>query len=203
MKPLIKICGISDFNFLNEIVKLEGINYLGFIFYEKSPRYVSKNLLNKIKATDFRDKRPVCVYVNASKEYIKETSSYFKEPILQFHGDETNEFCESQKNEFWKAIRIKDNESLNEVTNYKSASAILFESYKKGKYGGTGESFDWKILKNMNLSQKNVLSGGISIKNVDNAISTQPWCLDINSGVESSTGVKDINLVKDILKKLY
>ncbi len=203
MKPLIKICGISDFNFLNEIVKLEGINYLGFIFYEKSPRYVSKNLLNKIKAFDFRDKRPVCVYVNASKEHIKETSSYFKEPILQFHGDETNEFCESHNNEFWKAIRMKDNESLNEVTNYKSASAILFESYKKGKYGGTGESFDWKILKNINLSQKNVLSGGISIKNVDNAIRTQPWCLDINSGVESSTGVKDINLVKDILKKLY
>ena len=98
---------------------------------------------------------------------------------------------------------MKDNESLNEVTNYKSASAILFESYKKGKYGGTGESFDWKILKNINLSQKNVLSGGISIKNVDNAIRTQPWCLDINSGVESSKGVKDINLVKDILKKLY
>ena len=203
MKPLIKICGISDLNFLNEIVKLEGINFLGFIFYEKSPRYVSENFLNKIKAVNFRDKRPVCVYVNASKEYIKDTSSYFKEPILQFHGDETNEFCESHNNEFWKVIRMKDNESLNEVTNYKSASAILFESYKKGKYGGTGESFDWKILENINLSQKNVLSGGINIKNVHNAIRTQPWCLDINSGVESSTGVKDINLVKDILKKLY
>ncbi len=203
MKPAIKICGISDINFLNEIIKLEGINYLGFIFYEKSPRCVPKNFLNEIKDFDFRDKRPVCVYVNASKEHIKETSSYFKDPILQFHGDETNEFCKSHNIEFWKAIRIKDNESLKEVKTYKSASAILFESYKKGKYGGTGESFDWKIIKNLNLRQKNVLSGGISIKNVDNAIRTQPWCLDINSGVESSTGVKDINLVKDILKKLY
>ena len=202
MKPFIKICGISDINFLNEIIKLEGINYLGFIFYEKSPRCVPKNFLNEIKDFDFRDKRPVCVYVNASKEHIKETSSYFKDPILQFHGDETNEFCKSHNIEFWKAIRIKDNESLKEVKTYKSASAILFESYKKGKYGGTGESFDWKIIKNLNLRQKNVLSGGISIKNVDNAIRTQPWCLDINSGVESSTGVKDINLVKDILKKL-
>ena len=202
MKPAIKICGISDINFLNEIIKLEGINYLGFIFYEKSPRCVPKNFLNEIKDFDFRDKRPVCVYVNASKEHIKKTSSYFKDPVLQFHGDETNEFCKSHNIEFWKAIRIKDSESLKEVKTYKSASAILFESYKKGEYGGTGESFDWKIIKNLNLRQKNVLSGGISIKNVDNAIRTQPWCLDINSGVESSTGVKDINLVKDILKKL-
>ena len=203
MKPFIKICGISDFNFLNEIIELEDINYLGFIFYEKSPRYVNKNLLNKIKNFNFRDKRPVCVYVNANKEYIKETSSYFNDPILQFHGDETNEFCESHKSEFWKAIRIKDIESLKEATKFKSASAILFESYKKGKYGGTGESFDWNIIENINLNQKNVLSGGINIKNVDNAINTNTWCIDINSGVESSIGIKDINLVKDILKKLY
>jgi phosphoribosylanthranilate isomerase len=203
MKPFVKICGISDFHFLNEIIELEGINYLGFIFYEKSPRYVNQEFLNKLKNFNFRDKRPVCVYVNASKEYIKETSSYFKDPILQFHGDETNEFCKSHKNEFWKAIRIKDHESLKEITNYNSASAILFESYKKGIYGGSGESFDWKIIENINLTQKNVLSGGISIKNVDNAIRTQPWCIDINSGVESSIGIKDINLVKDILKKLY
>ena len=203
MKPLIKICGISDFSFLKEIIELKDINYLGFIFYEKSPRFVSKNFLNKIKDFNFRDKKPVCVYVNASKEYINETSSYFNNPILQFHGDETNEFCKSHKNEFWKAIRIKDHESLKEITNYNSASAILFESYKKGIYGGSGESFDWKIIENINLTQKNVLSGGISIKNVDNAISTKPWCIDINSGVESSTGVKDINLVKQILKKLY
>ena len=202
MKPFIKICGISDFDFLNEIIELEGINYLGFIFYEKSPRYVNQKFLNKLKNFNFRDKRPVCVYVNASKEYIKETSSYFKDPILQFHGDETNEFCKSHKNEFWKAIRIKDHESLKEITNYNSASAILFESYKKGIYGGSGESFDWKIIENINLTQKNVLSGGISIKNVDNAIRTQPWCIDINSGVESSIGIKDTNLVKDILKKL-
>ena len=203
MKPFIKICGISDFHFLNEIIELEGINYLGFIFYEKSPRYVNQKFLNKLKNFNFRDKRPVCVYVNASKEYIKETSSYFKDPILQFHGDETNEFCKSHKNEFWKAIRIKDHECLKEIINYNSASAILFESYKKGIYGGSGESFDWKIIENINLTQKNVLSGGISIKNVDNAIRTQPWCIDINSGVESSIGIKDINLVKDILKKLY
>jgi len=203
MKPLIKICGISDFSFLKEIIELKDINYLGFIFYEKSPRFVSKNFLNKIKDFNFRDKKPVCVYVNASKEYINETSSYFNNPILQFHGDETNEFCKSHKNEFWKAIRIKDNRSIEEIKNYESAAAILFENYKEGEYGGTGESFDWKLIENINFGQKNVLSGGISIKNVDNAISTKPWCIDINSGVESSTGVKDINLVKQILKKLY
>ena len=75
------------------------------------------------------------------------------------------------------------------------------ENYKKDQFGGTGESFDWDILKKANLSKKIVLSGGINVKNVDNAISTQPWCIDINSGVESSIGIKNITLVNKILEK--
>ena len=84
---------------------------------------------------------------------------------------------------------------------YPDASAILFENYKKDQFGGTGESFDWDIVKKANLSKKIVLSGGINVKNVDNAISTQPWCIDINSGVESSIGIKNITLVNKILEK--
>ena len=202
MQSNIKICGISDFNFLDEIIEFNSINYLGFIFYQHSPRHVSKNFLNKIKNYNFKDKRPVCVYVNSTADYIEETSSYFKDPILQFHGDETNEFAKSHKKEFWKAIRIKDFESLKEISNYQDASAILFETYKKSSYGGTGETFDWKIIENLNLNQKSILSGGINFENVDNAISTGAWCIDINSGVESSVGIKNISLVKDILKKL-
>ena len=76
MKPLIKICGIADLNFLNEVIQINEINYLGFIFYENSPRNVTKDLLNDIKRFDFKDKRPVCVFVNASSEFIKESISY-------------------------------------------------------------------------------------------------------------------------------
>ena len=201
MKPLIKICGISDLNFLNEVIQINEINYLGFIFYENSPRNVTKDLLNDIKRFDFKDKRPVCVFVNASSEFIKESISYFKDPLLQFHGDETNQFCSSFKKDFWKVIHVKSIESIDRIEEYPDASAILLENYKKDQFGGTGESFDWNIVEKTNLSKKIVLSGGINVKNVDNAISTQPWCIDINSGVESSIGIKDITLVKKILEK--
>lgn len=201
MKPLIKICGISDLNFLNEVIQINEINYLGFIFYENSPRNVTKDLLNDIKRFDFKDKRPVCVFVNASSEFIKESISYFKDPLLQFHGDETNQFCSSFKKDFWKVIHVKSIESIDRIEEYPDASAILLENYKKDQFGGTGESFDWNIVEKTNLSKKIVLSGGINVKNVDNAISTQPWCIDINSGVESSIGIKDITLVEKILEK--
>ena len=201
MKPLIKICGIADLNFLNEVIQINEINYLGFIFYENSPRNVSKDLLNDIKRFDFKDKRPVCVFVNASSEFIKESISYFKDPLLQFHGDETNQFCSSFKRDFWKVIHVKSIESIDRIEEYPDASAILLENYKKDQFGGTGESFDWDIVKKANLSKKIVLSGGINVKNVDNAISTQPWCIDINSGVESSIGIKNITLVNKILEK--
>ena len=201
MKPLIKICGIADLNFLNEVIQINEINYLGFIFYENSPRNVTKDLLNDIKRFDFKDKRPVCVFVNASSEFIKESISYFKDPLLQFHGDETNQFCSSFKKDFWKVIHVKSIESIDRIEEYPDASAILLENYKKNQFGGTGESFDWKIVEKANLSKKIVLSGGINVKNVDNAISTQPWCIDINSGVESSIGIKNITLVNKILEK--
>ena len=201
MKPLIKICGIADLNFLNEVIQINEINYLGFIFYENSPRNVTKDLLNDIKRFDFKDKRPVCVFVNASSEFIKESISYFKDPLLQVHGDETNQFCSSFKKDFWKVIHVKSIESIDRIEEYPDASAILFENYKKDQFGGTGESFDWDIVKKANFSKKIVLSGGINVKNVDNAISTQPWCIDINSGVESSIGIKNITLVNKILEK--
>ena len=201
MKPLIKICGIADLNFLNEVIQINEINYLGFIFYENSPRNVTKDLLNDIKRFDFKDKRPVCVFVNASSEFIQESISYFKDPLLQFHGDETNQFCSSFKKDFWKVIHVKSIESIDRIEEYPDASAILLENYKKDQFGGTGESFDWDIVKKANLSKKIVLSGGINVKNVDNAISTQPWCIDINSGVESSIGIKNITLVNKILEK--
>ena len=201
MKPLIKICGISNLDFLNEVIVLNGVHFIGFIFHELSPRNVTEDFLNAIIDYDFQDKRPVCVYVNATPDFINKTSSYFKNPIIQFHGDETNQFCVSFNKDFWKVVRMKDSNSIDDVNNYPDASAILLETYKKGIHGGTGESFDWKLFENANLQHKIVLSGGINIQNVDNAISIQPWCIDINSGIETSAGIKDISLAKNILQK--
>ena len=203
MKPLIKICGVADGDNLIKLIKIEKINFLGFIFYKQSPRNATKEFINSISNLDFKNKRAVCVYVNADREFIEETSSYFANPILQFHGDETNAFCKSFKKDFWKVIRVKDAESIKLITNYPDASGVLFENYETGIYGGTGNSFDWNLMNNIkDLDIKIILSGGINIKNVDNAIDINPWCIDINSGVESSPGLKDINFTNKLIEKI-
>ena len=202
MKPLIKICGIKDLNILNKLIELEAIDFIGFIFFEKSPRNVSNNFLNIVNGINLKNKRAVCVYVDASQEFIQQTSSNFQNPILQFHGNESNDFCKSFNKDFWKVIRVKDSNSINIVSDYPDASAILFDNYTKGLYGGTGSVFDWSLLKNINKNDKKIIiSGGINVENVDNAISVNPWCIDINSGVEISPGVKDLDLIKQVLKK--
>ena len=202
MKPLIKICGIKDLNILNQLIELEAIDFIGFIFFEKSPRNVSNNFLNIVNGVNLQNKRAVCVYVDASQEFIQQTSSNFQNPILQFHGNESNDFCKSFNKDFWKVIRVKDSNSINIESDYPDASAILFENYTKGLYGGTGSVFDWSLLKNINKNDKKIIiSGGINIENVDNAISVNPWCIDINSGVETSPGVKDLDLIKQVLQK--
>ena len=200
--PKVKICGISNIEILKTLISLD-LDFIGFIFYSKSPRYVDTKFLQSIEDIDFKDSRPVCVYVNADEDYIYETSSYFNNPILQFHGDEENNFCESFGLDYWKAIRVKDKEDLETISIYNSAQAILLENHKEGSYGGTGESFNWTILKDIENDDQNfVLSGGINSQNVDNALKTNSWCLDLNSGVESQEGIKNIELVKDILKTI-
>ena len=198
----VKICGVNDLSILEEIINLE-IDFVGFIFFGKSPRNVNNNFLELLNDFNFKKTKPVCVYVNPDEEFVYKTSSYLNNPILQFHGDEDSSFCESFGLEYWKAIRIKDKKDFVELKNYDSASAILMENHKDGFYGGTGESFNWELLKNINTDRHNlILSGGINSQNVDNALTTKSWCIDINSGVESEVGKKDINLIKNIVNKI-
>lgn len=198
-KQKIKICGISNLLILKELIALE-VDYVGFIFFTKSPRNVSNDFLESLKEIDFKSTRPVCVFVNPKEEEVYQTSSYLTDPILQFHGDESDEFCESFGLDYWKAIRVKNETDLDLIDLYPSASAILLENHVPGTYGGTGESFDWNILDNpAELANNIVLSGGINSENVHNAITTNSWCIDLNSGVESEKGVKDIKLIKNIL----
>jgi phosphoribosylanthranilate isomerase len=198
----VKVCGISNTEMVKQLVKLE-LDFIGFIFYKKSPRYVSNQIVQDLLSLDFGNTRPVCVYVNPTRDYVLETSSYFDNPILQFHGEEPESFCNSFNLEYWKAIRVKSSSSFSEILSYQSAEAILLENHKDGLSGGTGEAFDWSLIKDHDHQiKKIILSGGINIKNVDNAKDTLPWCIDLNSGVESSVGKKDMKLIIDILKNI-
>jgi phosphoribosylanthranilate isomerase len=129
----IKICGINDINILQNIINLK-IDYVGFIFYEKSPRYVDEKFLKTLNKINFKKIRPVCVYVNPDEDFVYKTSSYFTDPILQFHGNEDFSFCESFGLEFWKAIRVKTEMIL------KVSQIIVLRQ----------ESF-WKIINMVNM----------------------------------------------------
>ena len=195
----IKICGITEIETLNFLIE-NGVDYVGFIFHENSPRNVTHAFINEIKNINFQKTRPVCVFANPNKSFVSSSLSYFENPIIQFHGDEAEDFCESFDYEFWKALRIKDSKSLEDIKYFKNAEAILCDTFKEGVYGGTGDSFDWKKLNSdLFLDKKIILSGGLSIENLENALKIDPWCLDFNSGVESSPGYKDHSKIDEIL----
>ena len=116
--------------------------------------------------------------------------------------DEEENFCKSFRRDFWKTVAIKNENDLGMIDRYKSANAILLENYNPNLYGGTGEAFDWTAIDKINIKQNLILSGGINSKNVDNALSKGTWCIDINSGVEYSIGIKDLKLIEEILNKI-
>ena len=193
----LKICGIRDIDILKYTCDM-GVDYAGFIMVDDSPRKISNDFISSLKNFDFQNTLPVFVFVNPSIDEVKKITKIIQNPILQFHGDETQDFCKQFNLPFWKTIRVQNSQSLELLKDYASADAYLFETYVDDSYGGTGKVFDWNLLKNTSLDKKYVLAGGISSKNIKEAISLNPWCIDVNSGVESSLAIKDKALMAQI-----
>ena len=195
----LKICGIRDIDILKYTCDI-GVDFAGFIMVDDSPRKISNDFISSLKNFDFQNTLPVFVFVNPSIDEVKKITTIIQNPILQFHGDETEDFCKQFNLPFWKTIRVQNSQSLKLLKDYASADAFLFETYVDDSYGGTGKVFDWNLLKNTSLDKNYVLAGGISSKNIKEAISLNPWCIDVNSGVESSLALKDKTLIDQIIK---
>ena len=193
----LKICGIRDIDILKYTCDI-GVDFAGFIMVDDSPRKISNDFISSLKNFDFQNTLPVFVFVNPSINEVKKITKIIQNPILQFHGDETEDFCKQFNLPFWKTIRVQNSQSLELLKDYASADAFLFETYVDDSYGGTGKVFDWNLLKNTSLDKNYVLAGGISSKNIKEAISLNPWCIDVNSGVESSLAIKDKALMAQI-----
>lgn len=187
----VKVCGITNSEDALCAVRL-GASALGFVFYEKSPRFVAPEEAGEIirKVPPFVTK--IGVFVNAEADYLREARDIARFDIYQFHGDETPEFCSTFGEDYIKAIRVKDTDSLEAVNLY-DTDAFLFDTYSPDAYGGTGENFSWDVLSGRKLGDKFViLSGGLNPDNVRDAIrAVGPYAVDVSSGVESSQGVKD------------
>ncbi|MDI6785494.1 MAG: phosphoribosylanthranilate isomerase [bacterium] len=197
----IKVCGITNIKDALECVEL-GIDALGFIFAE-SKRRVNKETVKEIA----RELPPfitlVGVFVNEEKETVKKIAKYCKLDILQFHGQETTNYCqEFIEYKTIKSFSIKSKFSLEDVNNFQ-VSAYLFDTFKMGTHGGTGICFDWNVLKRASFKRPIIISGGLNSDNIARCINLlQPYAVDICSGVEEYPGKKDKEKLRNFIKKI-
>ncbi|CAL1520097.1 phosphoribosylanthranilate isomerase [Chitinophaga sp. MM2321] len=196
----IKVCGITRVNDLQALVDNK-VDYAGFIFYERSPRFAA----NKIDARTVRETtgiKKVGVFVNAPLEQVQRTVTDYALDLVQLHGDETPEFCATIRKSVpvIKAFRIGDNVNWKmelapyvPVTDY-----FLFDTASEKGYGGTGESFNWELLAQYPFDHPFLLSGGITPEMAEQINGLQLpalFAVDVNSKFEDSPGVKNIKKV--------
>lgn len=191
MSTMVKICGIT--NETDALAAAEaGADALGFMFYEPSPRHVSLQVAAKIarQLPPFLIK--VGVFVNAPEDMVLRAIGECGLNIVQFHGDETPDYCQLFPVMTIKAFRIRDTESLKSLPDYKT-DAWLLDAYVADKLGGTGAQFNWDLaIEGQKLGRPIFLAGGLTPENVGEAVrKVRPYAVDVSSGVEASPGKKD------------
>lgn len=193
----IKICGITNLEDGLNAVRL-GADYVGFVFYEKSPRNVTPEKARDL-SRGLGEIKKVGLFVNENPEEVRSIADLVGIDVLQFHGNENPEYCRQFKDrEVWKALRIKDKESLAVIPAYESIDAILLDAHVEGKIGGTGRTFDWDLaVRAKEFGKRIVLAGGLDPSNVAKAIQeVNPYAVDVSSGVEESKGKKSYEKMK-------
>lgn len=209
----VKVCGLTKLNQIKELIDLK-VDFLGFIFYEKSPRYVL-NHLSLEQISEINHQAKVGVFVNEDLEKIIEISGQADLNFIQLHGNETEEFISelrqklnpeigiikvirvgSQKSEVRSEIEKAFDSAKTDKLKQSTINYLLFDTDSKA-FGGTGKTFDWKILNDIEIPIPYFLSGGISLENVEDLknINQKPIALDINSKFEIEPGNKDINKI--------
>ena len=197
----IKICGITRLEDALLAAEL-GAHALGFVFHPASPRAVSAS----VAASIVRELPPfisiVGLFVNADPANIRSIRETVRLDTLQFHGDETPAFCNSQGDRHIKAVRMAPGVDLLKcAVDYSGASALLLDAHVKGVYGGTGQRFDWSRVP-QGMSTPVILSGGLDAANVADGIrAVQPYAVDVSSGVESAPGIKDPDKLRAFIRE--
>jgi len=195
----VKICGITSVADAQNAIKA-GADAIGLVFYAASPRAVSIEQAREIAASVGPFVTVVGLFVNADESYVHEVLAKVGLHLLQFHGDESVEYCEQFQRSYIKAIRMRPELDVTKaIAVFPSASGILLDAYRPGVPGGTGETFDWQRVPT-NSSRPIVLAGGLTPENVALAIqSTQVYGVDVSGGVESAPGKKDPQKVEQFI----
>ena len=204
-KYQLKVCGLTKMDQIQELISLN-TNFLGFIFYDRSPRFVL-NQLSLEEISEINHQGKVGVFVNETVEKITEISEKSNLNFIQLHGDEDEEFILKLRKFIGKNIKIIKvirigNQSFDELQKTinqqpSTVNYLLFDTDSKA-FGGTGKTFDWQILNEIEIPIPYFLSGGISLENIHqlSTINQQPLALDINSKFEIEPGIKNLEKIK-------
>ncbi|MCB2427345.1 phosphoribosylanthranilate isomerase [Methylophaga pinxianii] len=201
MRTRVKICGITRRQDAEFAVK-SGADAIGLVFYEPSPRAVTVSQAMAITAQLPPFVSTVGLFVNASVETVRHILEQVPLSLLQFHGDESADFCTQFNVPFIKAIRMQSAADLIQAAeDFSEASALLLDSYQQGVPGGTGQTFDWSMITAVNKPL--ILAGGLTTENVAEAIrQVSPYAVDVSGGVEESKGLKSNNKISAFMREV-
>jgi phosphoribosylanthranilate isomerase len=186
----VKFCGFTHQDDVAQAVAL-GADALGFVFYGPSSRYVSpehaQTLTRSVPAFVTR----VGLFVDEEAETVQRIFEIARLNLIQYHGEESPEFCDAIGLPYIKAFRVRKGMDLRtEMDRYPNASGFLLDAYVKGQPGGTGERFDWELIPQSHAPI--ILAGGLTPDNAKDAIDqVAPWALDVSGGIETKPGRKD------------
>ena len=197
MHTRVKICGITNINDLRLAVSA-GADALGFNMFPESPRFLTIEMASQLVEQVPPFVTTVGLFVNAQGENVRDISR-INFDLLQFHGDETDEYCRGFDKPYLRVIRVKpDLDIAAEVEKYPGSAGILLDAYVADKFGGSGNVINWRDLPV--LKGPMVLAGGLNAKNVIQAIAlAKPFAVDVCSGVEISKGVKDPKKIHEFI----
>lgn len=201
----IKMCGVTRLADAVAAVAA-GVDALGFIFFEKSPRYIDPEAARLIieQLPPFVD--AVGVFVDKKNREVDEIVQYCRLGYVQLHGEESPKYCEdlvrfASPCQVIKAFRVGSHTSSDEFAAYAPhVKGFLLDNFRPDQVGGTGTSFDWSMVADLDLQKPFILAGGLDVNNIAAAIqAVQPYGVDVNSGVEQRPGIKDHRLIREFV----
>ncbi len=205
-QPKVKICGITN---LEDARFVAGalVDFMGFIFYDKSPRYIEPAKAGAINNW-IEGPKKVGVFVNQPLSDVNQIAKETGLDYVQLHGNESVEYCELIEKPIIKVIHIEE-ETVgyllkHQIDEYsKVADFILFDTKIANLWGGTGTAFDWSVLTKLELDIPFFLSGGLSAENINQALETvQPYAVDVSSSLEEKPGLKDFGKIEAFMENI-
>lgn len=200
----IKICGITSAADAQAAIEA-GANLLGFNFYAKSPRHISEDQAAEIRSKLPKRVKAVGIFVNRLVADVITLRSSVKLDAVQLHGDESPETVAEIASvvPVIKAFRVEPEFPITTLDEYSRAFAFLFDAAHTDQYGGTGRTTDWDVARRASLRHRIILAGGLKVENVTAAVRiVRPYGIDVASGVESSPGKKDHELLREFIKEV-